>query len=405
MRKHLKPIIFTTLACVFLLGAGVSAQAASKSPDVAINDTNFSSYLKWHAKNADTNGDGYLSGKEASNVKEIHFDSSDYVDSIKGIENFTNLENFDYDEMFFDESEGIYQKATASVIDLSNFKKLKRVQIYTITDYLRTINLQDCTNLREVYITGGCDSCIDALNLKGCTNLRAIELSGLNITKLNLAGFQHLKEISISDSTRSLQTLNLKKCSSLKTVSVWSDSLTKLKLKKAKNLDSLSVTGRDLISVDLSTNVQLKTLHLGWEIGRTGITSTDLSKNKKLETLRCHWTELVSLDLSNNPNLTKVDCHKNPNLTKVNVKGCRKLKTLRLENTNLAKLNVKTNTNLQVLRCKNTNLEKLNLKRNVNLRKLLCENTRLTELNLSNTRIRESSALECDPDVTVTYAK
>ncbi len=102
------------------------------------------------------------------------------------------------------------RRLLASVIDLSNFKKLKRVQIYTITDYLRTINLQDCTNLREVYITGGCDSCIDALNLKGCTNLRAIELSGLNITKLNLAGFQHLKEISISDSTRSLQTLNLK---------------------------------------------------------------------------------------------------------------------------------------------------------------------------------------------------
>lgn len=402
MKKHLKLFIFTALACTFLLGAGISVEASSK---VAINDTNFSSAVKTYAEEADTNRDGYLSRKEASNVKEIHFGHSDYVDSFKGIEIFTNLEDFDYDEMFFNENEGIYQRATASVIDLSNFKKLKKVQIHTITGYLRTINLQDCTNLREVYISGGPDSCIDALNLKGCTNLRAIELSGLNITKLNLAGFQHLKEISISDSTPSLQTLNLKKCSSLKTVSVWSDSLTKLKLKKAKNLESLRVGGRALTSVDLSTNVQLKTLHLGWEIGRTGITSTDLSKNKKLETLRCHWTELVSLDLSNNPNLTKVDCHKNPNLTKVNVKGCRKLKTLRLENTNLAKLNVKTNTNLQVLRCKNTNLEKLNLKRNVNLRKLLCENTRLTELNLSNTRIRESSALECDPDVTVTYAK
>lgn len=404
MKKHLKLFIFTALACTFLLRADVSAQAASKSSKVAINDTNFSSAVKTYAEEADTNRDGYLSRKEASNVKEIHFGHSDYVDSFKGIENFTNLEDFEYEEMFFNENEGIYQRATASVIDFSNFKRLKKVQIHTITGYLRTINLQDCTNLREVYISGGPDSCIDALNLKGCTNLRAIELDGLNITKLNLAGFQHLKEISISDSTRSLQTLNLKKCSSLKTVSVWSDSLTKLKLKKAKNLDSLSVTGRALTSVDLSTNVQLKTLHIGWG-GRTGITSMDLSKNKKLETLSCYWTELVSLDLSNNPNLIKVDCHKNPNLTKVNVKGCRKLRTLRLDNTNLAKLNVKTNTNLQVLRCKNTNLEKLNLKRNVNLRKLLCENTRLTELNLSNTRIRESSALECDPDVTVTYAK
>ncbi len=62
MKKHLKLFIFTALACTFLLGAGVSAQAASKY--VAINDTNFSSAVKTYAEEADTNRDGYLSGKK-----------------------------------------------------------------------------------------------------------------------------------------------------------------------------------------------------------------------------------------------------------------------------------------------------------------------------------------------------
>ena len=93
MKKLSKPIIFTTLACAFLLGTGVSAQAVSK---IAINDTNFSSYLKWHAKNADTNRDGYLSGKEASKVKELYFTARKAVESFKGIEYFPNLEDFYY---------------------------------------------------------------------------------------------------------------------------------------------------------------------------------------------------------------------------------------------------------------------------------------------------------------------
>ena len=73
MRKHLKPFIFTALACTFLLGAGISADAASK---VAINDTNFSSAVKTLAEKADTNKDGYLSKKRSfQNNSGIFFQS------------------------------------------------------------------------------------------------------------------------------------------------------------------------------------------------------------------------------------------------------------------------------------------------------------------------------------------
>lgn len=402
MRKSLKLCIFTVLVCSFLLGTGMAVQAESKPSGVAINDTNFSSYLKWHAKNADTNKDGYLSGKEAAKVKELYFTARKAVESFKGIEYFPDVEKFVYRAGIVDEDEAVYEESTASVVDLSGFKKLKSVYIHSGTDYLRTVNLQDCTNLRDVQIEGMRDGCVDTLNLDGCTNLRTIKLSSLFITKLNLSGFKHLTEVDIGDDFKEkLQTLNLKKCSNLKTVSVWSDRLTKLKLKGAKKLESLNVTAASLTNLDLTSNTQLKDLNLG---SGTKVASLDLSHNTELMTMGCYQTELTALDFSHNKNLVKVDCHNNKNIASINVKGCKKLRTLRFDNTKVRKMDVKTNTNLRNLRCENTALKRLNLKKNVNLQKLRCENTGLTKLNLSNTKIRKPSALKCDPDVTVTYA-
>ena len=82
MRKYFKSLIFTALACTFLLGAGISAKAESK---VAINDTNFSAEVKRKAEEADTNKDGYLSEGEASRVRTLRFDSVENIDSFKGI--------------------------------------------------------------------------------------------------------------------------------------------------------------------------------------------------------------------------------------------------------------------------------------------------------------------------------
>ena len=91
-------------------------------------------------------------------------------------------------------------------------------------------------------------------------------------------------------------------------------------------------------------------------------------------------------------------------LSAIKVKGCKKLKNLRFDNTALTKINVKTSPALQRLRCENTLLTKLNLKKNTKLKNLRCENTRLTQLDLSNTKIKDDSALQCDPAVSVTYA-
>lgn len=424
MRKHIKNFIFTTLACTFLLGAGMSARAASK---VAINDENFAWVVKDCAEEADTNKDGYLSEKEASKVKKLWFNPAFNVESFKGIEYFTDVEKFVYKANIVDEESNdyiVYEESTAPVVDLSGFKKLKSVYIRSDTDHLRTVNLQGCTNLREVRIEGRRDGCVDTLNLDGCTNLRSIELSSLFITKLNLSGFKHLTEVYIGDDFKEkLETLNLKKCSNLKTVSVWSDHLTKLKLKGDGKLESLNVTAASLTHLDLTSNTQLKDLHLG---RGTKVTSLDLSHNARLETMGCYQTALTALDFSHNKNLVKVDCHNNKNIASINIKGCKKLRSLRFDNTKVKKINVKTNTDLRNLRCENTPLTKLDVKKNTNLQSLRCDNTGISKLNLKNnkklkklvcpetnirkldlskTKIKKPSALECDPDVTVIYAK
>lgn len=424
MRKLLKPIIITMLACTFLLGAGMSAQAASK---VAINDENFAWVVKDCAEEADTNKDGYLSEKEASKVKKLWFNPAFNVESFKGIEYFTDVERFVYKANIVDEESNdyiVYEESTAPVVDLSGFKKLKSVYIRSSTDHLRTVNLQGCTNLREVRIEGRRDGCVDTLNLDGCTNLRTLDLMWTNIKKINLSGFKHLTEVSIDDlGQEKVQTLNLKKCSNLKTVRVLSDRLTKLKLKGAKKLENLNVTAASLTNLDLTSNTQLKELYLG---SGTKVASLDLSHNTRLETMGCYRTALTALDFSHNKNLVKVDCHNNGNIASINVKGCKKLRSLRFDNTKVKRINVKKNTDLRYLRCedtpltkldvrKNTNLQslrcdhtgirKLNLKKNRKLKKLICPETNIRKLDLSKTKIKKPSALECDPDVSVIYAK
>ena len=67
MRKHFKTFLFAALTCSLLLGAGISAEAASK---IRIDDTNFAWAVKEYAVEADTNDDGYLSKKEAAKIKD-----------------------------------------------------------------------------------------------------------------------------------------------------------------------------------------------------------------------------------------------------------------------------------------------------------------------------------------------
>ena len=377
MRKHFKTFIVAAFACSLLLGAGISAKAESK---VAINDTNFSAEVKRKAEEADTNGDGYLSGTEASKVKKLYFAPNYNLDSFKGIEYFPDITYFYYRGRSAGEYEDfdIIEESTASEIDLSGFEKLERVRIDCRTPYLKTVNLEDCTKLKELTIEGSVLNTdgITSLNLDGCTNLQTVYCRDIAISKLKLAGLKKLTEVTAFGE---MGILNVKNCTNLKTVNAGGSQLSSLKLKGAKKLEELYVSSDALTTLDVSTNSNLKKLKVSSE----GITSLDLRKNKKIE---------------------KIECINDYNLAKLKVKGCTKLKNIRCDNAALTKLNIKTNTSLRRLICRGTDITTLNLKNNRNLNYLWCTNTGIQELDLSNTKIKDDSRLKCDPTVSVIYA-
>ena len=360
MKKLLKPIIFTALACTFLLGAGISARAASK---VAINDENFSTSLISVAQEADKNGDGCLSKKEVSSVENIQFRSYMKEDPFKGLEYFTNLKDFTYTSDFSEDLswEDIKNDtSTEHILNLSEFKKLESVDILCYSLYLKEIDLSGCSNLKEANIDGRGN--IDKLNLRGCTNLKVLKCYDLGITKLNLSGLKKLSEVHVvivnggNKLPGKLKTLNLNKCSNLTSVYLLSDTLTNLKIKGAD----------------------------------------------KLREIDCKYTQMTSLNLSDKKNLRKVNCEDNPNLTELDVSGCRQLRRLKCRNTRISRLNVKKNPDLKWLFCDNTEIKKLNLKNNKKLKKIDCRDTNIRNLNLPKT-LKGKTKVKCGKEVPVTY--
>lgn len=101
-------------------------------------------------------------------------------------------------------------------------------------------------------------------------------------------------------------------------------------------LQSLSVYNNNLISLDVSKNLNLITL----ECMSTALTALDVSKNIALENLYCYSNELTTLDVSKNINLKVLDCHFN-NLTTLNLKNGF--------NTNFTTLDLSSRVNLSCI--------------------------------------------------------
>ena len=369
MKKSMRMAMFTAAACVLMAGAGISVKAADK---VAINEENFAPAVMEYAQEADTNGDGFLSPKEASKVKKMRFDTRQYIDSFQGVKYFTGLKKFIYEVAEYQQD-----MTAAPDLDFSGMDKLEKVTIYSESMHIGTINLQDCTKLQQLALVPDSEHMIyvDGINLRGCTNLDSFVCGG-QTDQIDLSGLKKLEDVMFTGET---ETLNLDRCSGLKRMYIISDTLKTLSLKGVRNLKGITLKAPSLESLDLS-------------------------KNKKLKNLTCNQTRITSLDLSGNKDLKSLNCQNNRQLSSLDVTGCTSLVHLRCRNTALTKINVKTNRNLESLLCKNTKISSLNLKKNRKLKFLNCTGTNVTKLDLSNTRIKGEKRLKCEATVDVTYA-
>ena len=120
--------------------------------------------------------------------------------------------------------------------------------------------------------------------------------------------------------------------------------------------------------------------------------SLDLSKNTKLTYLNCGSNQLKSLDLSGCTAMTELWCFENQ-LTSLDVSGCTALTFMNCYANQLISLDVSCCTALESMNCSSNKMTTLNISGCTELQLLNCSENQLTSLDASNKTVLES--LQC----------
>ena len=115
----------------------------------------------------------------------------------------------------------------------------------------------------------------------------------------------------------------------------------------------------------------------------TTIETIDLSNNKNLSKINCIYNKLEELDVSELPLLKEFYCDGNK-LQSIDVSENKKLKDFSCKENSLGTLNVSQNTELERLVCGHNNLTELDVSENKKLKKLWCYENKLSNLDLGN---------------------
>lgn len=233
-------------------------------------------------------------------------------------------------------------------------KSLEGIQRFTsLTD----LDVSRCMNLTELNLTG-CEKLRDlnvgsvplsGLNLSGLSNFErltdgraitgTIDLSGTGIKSLTNYSEGHAAAEIILDNCKNLTSIDLWKC----------NNLTKLSLTGCSSLASVICRNSDsLTSIDLSSSTELTYLSFS---DLSILTDVNLSANNKLESIEICTTALTDLDISDKPNLTRIECYGNENLEKLVITNCPELEFLDCNGCSLETLNVGSCSKLRSLYC------------------------------------------------------
>lgn len=128
------------------------------------------------------------------------------------------------------------------------------------------------------------------------------------------------------------------------------------------------------------------------KVGRTDYNDTQydnlvgLKYFPNLQTLICFDNDMDELNLSENTELTYLDCSQNNLRNTLDLSKNKKLKTLICRNNKIETLNLENNAALEKLEFTNNRVKNIDLSRNTNLIELVCENNNLESLDLINNK-------------------
>ena len=287
---------------------------------VAFDDETFKAYC---VANFDKDGDGEISIPEALDVTTIQcFNSSStqeyrsyqsgeetiqemYASSLKGIEEFENLEYLDISS-----SEDI--KGPLKSLDLSQNTRLK-VIIVNHND-IKELNIADMRQLEslECARTG-----ITSLVLESIPNLMNFNCYGCDsLESLVLESIPKLTNFNCRDCA-SLESLTVKNCNIMNSVS-WTG---------CDELKTLNLYGSTIISWpagDMNVFPALQNLDISYTNYDNHL---DLSCNGGIRVLKCESAGVTSIDIKDLPELQEINCSKN-NIQTLDIRGCARLTKL-----------------------------------------------------------------------------
>lgn len=139
-----------------------------------------------------------------------------------------------------------------------------------------------------------------------------------------------------------------------------------------------TATEGKITSLDVSNNTELTELNCGG----LKLTTLDVSKNIALQTLNLGFNQVLNIDISNNPVLVNLYCRSN-RLTTLDVSKNLALKTLDCSYNKLATIDVSKNTKLAYFDCTDALLTSLDVSKNSSLKTLDFERNKLTSIDVS----------------------
>lgn len=209
-----------------------------------------------------------------------------------------------------------------------------------------------------------------ALSLEDFPELQTLICSNNKITKLDLNANSELQELYCSDNLLTGSKLFVTNCKKLMVLDCSSNidendnALTKLNISKMEELEYLNCS-------------------------HNALTTLDVSNNKKLTELNCSDnTDLETLKMGNNMNLTILDCSTCA-IEKLDISECSALEELKCNDNMIEALNVKNNPELKILNCELNSLQKLNTSNNPKLEELICSSNGYTDRSKNTPDIQE----------------
>ena len=390
-----------------IAGNGSNASVSSVSMSFSGNTTILEPYGAYYSSNSVYNSSGnqvtsgniYISDRYALLINSSNFPNNNFRNALLTL----------YPKGYLTTSQ--LQNLTSLNVSGKSISNLTGVDKLT---YLKTLNcssnsLTSLPTLPSSLTTLDCHS--NQLTSLGTlpTSLQSLNCASNNFSGIMLTDRSNLKTLDVSNNpsltdlncyNNSLTSLNMSGCSALTTIRCQNNALTSISASGCSAMVLLNCSSNSLTSLpslpsslrwlSCASNKFSGTFSL---TDRSQLLTIDISNNPSLTTIYCHNNTLTSLNVQNCSAMTTLQCHNNQ-LTSLNLTGCSALTSLSCHDNQLTSL---TNLpmSLQSLYCGGnnfsdtftvagySNLKTLDVSNSSYITTLNCYTNALTSLNYS----------------------